>query len=155
MDEPRRVHVATFGCRVNQADSEGILSDLRGRGLAIADDHRAADVVVINSCTVTHRSDADLRKLVHRVHRENPAARVVVTGCYAQRDPAAVAALSGTSAVVGHSDTDRLGALVAELAAGPAPEAPIVRLSARANSGPIIVQLSPSLVERKRREPPA
>ncbi len=126
MGEPRRVHVATFGCRVNQADSEGMLSDLAGRGLALADDHRSADVVVINSCTVTHRSDTDIRKLVHRIHRENPGARVVVTGCYAQRDPEALAALRGTAAVVGHSDAGAVGEVVARLLDGPAPEAPLV-----------------------------
>lgn len=121
MGEPRRVHVATFGCRVNQADSEGIMGTLVGRGLALADDHRAADVVVINSCTVTHRSDADIRKLVARVHRDNPAARVVVTGCYAQRDPQALARIPGTSAVVGHSDAGALGAVVMDLLEGPPP----------------------------------
>ena len=111
--KPTRCFVATFGCRVNQADSEGILGTLEGDlGMEATGDHHDADVVVINSCTVTHRSDADIRKLVNRVHRDNPDAKVVVTGCYAQRDPDALVRLPGTSAVVGHSDRGRLGEVV-------------------------------------------
>lgn len=118
--------VATFGCRVNQADSEGILATLAGRGLTPTERPADAEVVVINSCTVTHRSDADIRKLVNRVHRENPAARVVVTGCYAQRDPGALVQLRGTSAVVGTSDAHRLGEVVDRLRGVEVPDAPIV-----------------------------
>lgn len=121
-----KCHVATFGCRVNQADSEGILDTLRARDLEPSASHNDAEIVVINSCTVTHRSDADIRKLVNRVHRENPDAKVVVTGCYAQREPEALVQLGGTSAVVGHSDREQLGAVVDQLLGAPRPEAPIV-----------------------------
>lgn len=124
MGVPRRVHLATFGCRVNQADSEGIRAALLSRGLDLADAHDHADVVVINSCTVTHRSDSDLRKLVARVHRDNPGARVVVTGCAAQRDPASAVAWPGTSAVVGHSEAPALADVVLRLAESPRPEVP-------------------------------
>lgn len=124
MGVPRRVHLATFGCRVNQADSEGLRSALLGRGLDLVDDHRDVDVVVINSCTVTHRSDTDLRKLVARVHRDNPSARVVVTGCAAQRDPAAPLTWPGTSAVVGHSDARAVADVVVRLGEAPRPPIP-------------------------------
>ena len=70
----------------NQADS-GIRRNLKGKDYVPTSSHVDADVVVVNSCTVTHRSDADIRKLVNRVQRENPDAKVIVTGCYAQRDP--------------------------------------------------------------------
>jgi len=110
---------------VNQADSEGIVAELAARGLASADDHKSADVVIINSCTVTHRSDADVRKLVARVHRENPGAKVVITGCYAQRDPDALVKIKGTSAVVGHSNAHELGDVVAKLVKE-APTEPII-----------------------------
>jgi len=119
-------HVATFGCRVNQADSEGIAEALGAREFARSPSHADADLVVINSCTVTHRSDADIRKLVNRVQRENPDAKVVVTGCYAQRDPDALVQLAGTSAVVGHSDAHRLGEVIDKLMAGDGGDAPIV-----------------------------
>ena len=118
-------HVATFGCRVNQADSEAIVETLAARDLHASSSHADADVVVINSCTVTHRSDADIRKLVNRVNRDNPGAKVIVTGCYAQRAPEALVQLGGTSAVVGHSDAHRLGEVVDQLLHA-APQAPIV-----------------------------
>ncbi|MCK6546601.1 tRNA (N(6)-L-threonylcarbamoyladenosine(37)-C(2))-methylthiotransferase MtaB [Myxococcota bacterium] len=107
-----RYYVATFGCRVNQADSQGIEHALAGSALARTSSHHDADVVVINTCTVTHRSDTDVRKLVNRIKRDNPAAEVVVTGCYAQRDPGALARLPGTSAVVGNSHKPELVSIV-------------------------------------------
>jgi threonylcarbamoyladenosine tRNA methylthiotransferase MtaB len=120
-----RYFVSTFGCRVNQADSQGIERDLESGRLSRADSHHDADVVVINTCTVTHRSDADVRKLVHRIQRDNPAARIVVTGCYAQRDPEAVAAIPGTRAVIGHAHKDRLAHVIDELFDQPS-TAPII-----------------------------
>ncbi|MCC7386373.1 MAG: tRNA (N(6)-L-threonylcarbamoyladenosine(37)-C(2))-methylthiotransferase MtaB [Deltaproteobacteria bacterium] len=114
-----KCHVATFGCRVNQADTEGILSTLVERGLVPSDSPRDAEVVVINSCTVTHRSDADVRKLVHRIQRENPTAKVIIAGCLAQRDPEALVGLPGVAAVVGQSHAHRLGEIVDRLRALP------------------------------------
>lgn len=125
-----RAYVATFGCRVNQADTEGILSTLVDRGFDVADDHRGADLVVVNSCTVTHRSDADIRKLVHRIQRERPEARVIVTGCYAQRDPGALAALAGAHAVVGNAQAEVLADVARQLVDAPPPATPIVAHSA-------------------------
>mgnify|MGYP002619642366 CR=1 FL=1 len=63
-----------------------------------------ADVIVVNGCTITHEADADVRKLVRRLHRSNEAARIVVTGCYANADPSAAAALPGVSLVLGNLD---------------------------------------------------
>jgi threonylcarbamoyladenosine tRNA methylthiotransferase MtaB len=62
-----------------------------------------AQLVVLNTCTVTHAADQDLRRTVHRIHRENPDARIVVTGCYAQRAPNEIAAIPGVAMVVGNS----------------------------------------------------
>jgi threonylcarbamoyladenosine tRNA methylthiotransferase MtaB len=124
-----RYFVSTFGCRVNQSDSQGIEAELEAEALVRAESHHEADVVVINTCTVTHRSDADVRKLVHRIQRDNPEARIVVTGCYAQRDPQAVAAIPGASAVIGHSHRLELSRIVGELIGrrdGAARAAPIV-----------------------------
>jgi threonylcarbamoyladenosine tRNA methylthiotransferase MtaB len=78
--------VITFGCRVNQADSLGFETDLRARG-AVADDLERADVVVVNTCSVTASADQSARQAVRRVARTNPEARIVVTGCYATRCP--------------------------------------------------------------------
>lgn len=127
MEDARpRCHVATFGCRVNQADSEGILTTLAERGYTPSDSHLDAEVVVINSCTVTHRSDADVRKLVHRIERENPKAKVVVAGCYAQRAPEALVALGGLSAIVGHSGAHHLGDVLDQLQTLPRDAGPLV-----------------------------
>ena len=106
--EPGRYIVHTFGCRVNQADSAGLAAALDTHAFERARSLQDADVVILNTCTVTHRSDADVRKAVRRVQRENPSARVVVTGCSAQRDPEALRALAGVSAIVGHAHRSRL-----------------------------------------------
>src|ERR1700721_4643366 len=73
-----------------------------------------AQLVVLNTCTVTAAADEDVRKSIHRVHRENPAARILVTGCYAQRAPDELAALPGVYWVVGNSHKVRIPEIVAE-----------------------------------------
>jgi threonylcarbamoyladenosine tRNA methylthiotransferase MtaB len=79
-----------------------------------ADSWGHADLVVLNSCTVTSAADEDLRHTVRRVHRENPDARILVTGCYAQRAPEEIAALPGVEWVVGNSDKTHIPDLVAD-----------------------------------------
>ena len=112
-------YIRTFGCRANQADSAGIRAALAP--LPETGDWRRADLVVVNSCTVTHRSDREVRQVVRRLHGGNPEARIVVTGCYAQRDPEAVAALPGVRLVVGNAERARLPELLKETAdSGPA-----------------------------------
>jgi len=78
-------------------------SALIGKGLRPTAAARDAELVVLNSCTVTASADEDVRKAVHRVHRENPAAQILVTGCYAQRAPEEIALLPGVAWVVGNS----------------------------------------------------
>ncbi|MEL7237979.1 MAG: tRNA (N(6)-L-threonylcarbamoyladenosine(37)-C(2))-methylthiotransferase MtaB, partial [Planctomycetota bacterium] len=112
----KRYFVQTFGCRVNQADSAGLASELDGADMERTASWRDADVVVLNTCTVTHRSDADVRKSVNRLRRENPDARVVVTGCYAQRAPEELVQLQGVSAVVGNAHKRALPQVVGQVA---------------------------------------
>lgn len=111
--------ICTFGCRCNQADSGAIRESLRRKGLAEVANHIDAGLVIVNSCTVTHRTDQKVRQMVRRVHRDNPGARLVVTGCYAERDPVAVAAIPGVDFTVGNADRDRLAHLLEEDAPGP------------------------------------
>ena len=92
---------------------------------------RDADLVVFNTCTVTAAADEDARAAIRRAHRENPGARIMVTGCYAQRAPGEVAALPGVTWVVGNSHKHR----VAEIAAGGA-QRDFVPLETVAMSGP-------------------
>ena len=107
-------HVQNFGCRASQADGAAIESALAAQGLAAAPNSSEAQLVVLNTCTVTASADEDVRKAVHRVHRENPAARILVTGCYAQRAPHELAALPGVHWVVGNSHKVRIPEIVAE-----------------------------------------
>ncbi len=86
-DRLTRVSVATVGCKVNRFESEALEQSLRERGFQVVGPGEAADVVIVNSCTVTHRSDRDTRALVRRARQAHPGARIVVTGCYAQVAP--------------------------------------------------------------------
>jgi threonylcarbamoyladenosine tRNA methylthiotransferase MtaB len=101
-------HVENFGCRASRADGESIASGLRGAGLAEAADLTGATVVVLNTCSVTEEADRSARAYLRRVRRVNPEARVIFTGCYAQRAPEEVAALDGVTAVVGNSHKSRV-----------------------------------------------
>ncbi len=107
-------HVQNFGCRASQADGAAIESALLAQGLAAAPNLSEAQLVVLNTCTVTAAADEDVRKAVHRVHRENPTARILVTGCYAQRAPQELAELPGVSWVVGNSHKVQIPEIVAE-----------------------------------------
>jgi threonylcarbamoyladenosine tRNA methylthiotransferase MtaB len=78
--------VLTFGCRVNQADSLGFEEELRARGARLEAAERA-DIVIVNTCSVTSSADQAARQTIRRLARTNPSARVVVTGCYATRRP--------------------------------------------------------------------
>jgi threonylcarbamoyladenosine tRNA methylthiotransferase MtaB len=107
-----RFFVQSFGCRATQADGAAIERELTTRGLPPAASAQEADLVVLNTCTVTAAADQDARAAIRRIHRENPAARIMVTGCYAQRAPQEIAALPGVTWVVGNSHKHR----VAEIA---------------------------------------
>ena len=95
--------VENFGCRATQADGAAIERQLLDRGLARAGSATEAAVVVLNTCTVTASADQDVRSTIRRIHRENPATRILVTGCYAQRAPQEISAMPGVSLVVGNS----------------------------------------------------
>ena len=99
------VLIENFGCRAARADGEAIASSLRAlaAGQPLAPDLVSVDVVVVNTCSVTAEADRAARSFIRRAHRQNPAARIVVTGCYAQRAPQELAALPGVAAVVGNS----------------------------------------------------
>lgn len=99
--------VVTFGCRVNQADSLAVEAALTGAG-AEAVSPELADIVVVNTCSVTASADQGARQSIRRLHRDNPDARIVVTGCFATRAPAEVAALPGVAALVPNAEKAQL-----------------------------------------------
>ena len=106
--------IVTFGCRVNQADSFTIEDELRRRGdVAAAPEH--ADLVVVNTCSVTASADQGARQTIRRIARTNPGVRVVVTGCYATRRPEEVSQLPNVVRVIANNRKDSLvGLLEAE-----------------------------------------
>ncbi|HZU22450.1 MAG TPA: tRNA (N(6)-L-threonylcarbamoyladenosine(37)-C(2))-methylthiotransferase MtaB [Terriglobales bacterium] len=106
--------VENFGCRATQADGAAIERDLLARGMVRAGARREADLVVLNTCTVTAAADQDARSAIRRARRENPQCKVLVTGCYAQRAPEQISAIPGVTWVVGNSHKSKLG----EIAAG-------------------------------------
>ena len=104
-------HVENFGCRATQADGAALERQFEARGLVHAAADRA-DVVLLNTCTVTAAADQDARAAIRRVQRKNPTAKIIVTGCYAQRAPEEIAALPGVTAVVGNSHKPQLADLM-------------------------------------------
>ncbi|HET8826885.1 MAG TPA: MiaB/RimO family radical SAM methylthiotransferase [Terriglobales bacterium] len=96
-------YVENFGCRATQADGAAIEQQFRQQGLDRAEAPTGADFVVLNTCAVTAAAEQDARAAVRRIRRQNPDCKIVMTGCYAQRAPAEVAALAGVSHVIGNS----------------------------------------------------
>jgi len=104
--------IENFGCRATEADTSALRRSLVGIGMTAVPDPVLADVVVLNTCTVTHRADAQTREAIRKIHRLNPGARIVVTGCYAQRAPEELAAIDGVAWVVGNSRQAEIADLV-------------------------------------------
>jgi threonylcarbamoyladenosine tRNA methylthiotransferase MtaB len=98
-----RFYVENFGCRATQADGAALERQFLERGLERAGAVREAQIVVLNTCTVTESADKDARASIRRLQRVNPECRILVTGCYAQRAPEELAALPGVTWVVGNS----------------------------------------------------
>lgn len=104
--------IENFGCRATEADAAALRHGLLADGLTLAPDHTRADVIVLNTCTVTSAADSQAREAVRKIHRANPGACIVVTGCYAQRAPEELAALDGVAWVVGNSHQTEIPALI-------------------------------------------
>ena len=106
--------VKNFGCRAAQADGAALELMLSRQGMTAATEARQADVIIVNTCTVTSSADVNARNAVRQAHRRNPEARILVTGCYAQRAPEELAALPGVAWVVGNTHKTRIPELLAE-----------------------------------------
>jgi threonylcarbamoyladenosine tRNA methylthiotransferase MtaB len=104
-------HVENFGCRATQADGAALERQFDSRGLARTSAAQA-DLVIVNTCTVTNAADQDARAAIRRVQRQNPLAKIIVTGCYAQRAPHEIAALPGVACVIGNSHKHQLAEIV-------------------------------------------
>jgi threonylcarbamoyladenosine tRNA methylthiotransferase MtaB len=115
--------IQQFGCRATQADGAALERQLLDRGCTSASTSATADIIVVNTCTVTASADAQARDAIRKLHAANPAVRVIVTGCYAQRAPEELAALPGVSWVVGNSHKPQIPQLIDLLSAAPAESA--------------------------------
>jgi threonylcarbamoyladenosine tRNA methylthiotransferase MtaB len=117
--------IQNFGCRATDADAAALRASLTASGLETVKDHADADVVVLNTCTVTTSADTQARDAVRKIHHTNPAARIIVTGCYAQRAPEELAALDGVSCVVGNSHQTAIAGVVQDLLGEPRSGTPV------------------------------
>ncbi len=127
-------HLINFGCRASQADGFALKRQLLDAGLEEAASAEASQVAVLNTCTVTAAADAEVRQIIRRIHRANPACRIVITGCYAQRAPAEIARLKGVACVVGNSHKHALAEILTASPGGRSartPAAPEARIPAQ------------------------
>ena len=115
-------YVENFGCRATQADGAALAGQFRDRGLEQVASFSQAQIVVVNTCTVTEAADQDARTVIRRIQRVNPNCRIVVTGCYAQRAPEELAGLPGVAQVIGNSHKHRLVDIAISGADGAEPE---------------------------------
>jgi threonylcarbamoyladenosine tRNA methylthiotransferase MtaB len=103
---PRRVTVRSVGCKLNQVEAEEMLARFCGEGFVPAD--KGCDLCVVNTCTVTEKADRKSRNLVGRIHRDNPGAVVVITGCYATTDPEELRQAFPSSVIIPNTGKDRI-----------------------------------------------
>lgn len=121
MTAEKAVAFATLGCKVNQYDTEAMMTLFRQAGYRIVDFDEPADIYIINTCTVTGRGAAKSRQLIRSAIRRSPLAVVAVAGCYTQTAPDEVAGIPGVSLIIGTQDRHRVVELCEQAAAAPAP----------------------------------
>ena len=100
----KKIAITTLGCKINQFESAAMTEALEQNGYSMVPFSEIADIYVINSCTVTAKTDAESRRLIRRATRMNPEARVVVTGCYAQMSAEEILKLPGVNLILGNSE---------------------------------------------------
>ncbi len=109
---PRKVGIATLGCKVNRCESVALEEDLQKKNFLLVPFNSIADVYIINTCTVTAFSDFQARQLIRRAHRMNPQAKILVTGCYAQIASQNITTMDGVTMVVGNDLKDQIAELL-------------------------------------------
>jgi threonylcarbamoyladenosine tRNA methylthiotransferase MtaB len=104
--------IATLGCKVNQFESEALMASLEQKGYHLVSFEEGAEIAIINTCTVTHRADFQSRQMVRRAFRFNPASIIVVTGCYPQVDPEAIAKIGKAKYILGNVEKYKIPELL-------------------------------------------
>jgi threonylcarbamoyladenosine tRNA methylthiotransferase MtaB len=112
MESQKKFKVATLGCRTNQYESQAYVDQLLAMGYAEAKEGEAADLCIVNTCTVTQSADSHSRTQIRQFSRENPAAKVIVTGCLAERLPEEIGAIQGVTQVISNQQKENLLSLV-------------------------------------------
>ncbi len=103
----------TYGCRVNQYETQALRERLtQNRFAEVSDDFEDADLCVINTCTVTEEADQDALRLIRKINRRNPSAKLIVTGCLAERDPTAIQSAAPGALIVGNQDKKNIPSLI-------------------------------------------
>jgi threonylcarbamoyladenosine tRNA methylthiotransferase MtaB len=120
------VHLKTLGCRLNEAELETWSRDFHERGHQMTRDIEKAGLVIINTCAVTEEAVKKSRKLLRKAQRENPDARLVITGCYASLEPGKTAEIEGVDLVIPNSDKSRLVSLIHQRLNLPEAENPLI-----------------------------
>jgi len=122
----RKVAFYTLGCKTNQLESSALADEFRGQGWDVVAFSDPAALYVINTCTVTEDGDRESRRMIRKARRQNPWARVAVTGCYAQVAPEAVAAVEGVNYVIGNNFKQDIYKIVQTV---PPDNGPLVKVS--------------------------
>lgn len=104
----KRFKVVTLGCRTNQYESQGYQDQLVQLGFSQAKESESAEICIVNTCTVTESADSSSRHAIRQLAKDNPGAKIVVTGCFAEREPEKVGAIDGVSLVVANKDKEQL-----------------------------------------------
>jgi len=108
MSSEKKFKIATLGCRTNQYESQAYQDQLKAMGFVAANDGEQADICIVNTCTVTESADGHSRHAIRQLARENPGSKLVVTGCWAERQPDAVKAIDGVTNVVSNKEKENL-----------------------------------------------
>jgi threonylcarbamoyladenosine tRNA methylthiotransferase MtaB len=125
----KKIAITTLGCKINQFESAAMTQALENDGFSIVPFSGPADIYLINSCTVTAKTDAESRRLIRRATRLNPEARVVVTGCYAQMAGAELLATPGVNLILGNSEKRDIVGFLREMEIGDQPRAVVADIS--------------------------
>ena len=112
-----KIYVSSLGCKLNQSEMDSLAGQLAASGHEVVDSAARADLCVLNTCAVTHVAAQKSRQALRRLHRDNPQARLIATGCYAELEPEALESLPGVDRVVGNPEKERLGNLIGASAA--------------------------------------
>lgn len=108
----KRVAISTLGCKTNQFESAAMIEQLKAAGYLVVPFTEPSDIYIVNSCTVTARTDAETRRLIRRARRLNPGARIVATGCYAQVSPGELEKMPELDSVLGNQEKQNISVLL-------------------------------------------